>query len=268
MNGEWSVEHVLQWRGAASVGWLVVLLAWETVAPCYAWFRSTRERGLHAVVNFALALLNAVLIALVFIMLWRAAVDWSAGHRFGLLYHLDLPTAARALVAVLLLDAWSYGWHRANHRIPFLWRFHRVHHSDARMDVTTANRFHVGEILMSSLLRLPLIVLLGLRFGELVLYETLLQFVVQWHHANVAVPASVERVLRWFLVTPGLHRVHHSRHQPETDSNFASILPVWDRLFRSLLIRERPEEIRLGLDGFDGPGHQRLPGLLRTPFRD
>ncbi len=122
--------------------------------------------------------------------------------------------------------------------------------------------------MLSSLLRIPLIVLLGIRFGELVLYETLLQFVVQWHHANIAIPAPVERVMGWFVVTPGLHRVHHSRHQPETDSNYASLLPVWDRLFRSLRFRERPEEIRLGLDGWDDSGHQRLFGLLWTPLRN
>ncbi len=268
MTPDWSTPAVLQWRGAASFGWLVVLLAWETLAPCFVWFRSLRDRGTHAWVNFAVAVVNVVVVALVFVGLWKWTADWAARNSIGLLHWIDLPGWARLAAAVLLLDCWTYVWHRANHRLPFLWRFHRVHHSDARMDVTTANRFHLGEIVLSSLLRLSLIPLLGIRLGDLVLYETLLQGVVQWHHANIRLPARWEQALRWWVVTPGLHKVHHSRHPLETDSNYASLLPLWDRLFRSLRTRERPEEIAIGLDGFDAPEQQSVAGLARTPFTE
>jgi sterol desaturase/sphingolipid hydroxylase (fatty acid hydroxylase superfamily) len=261
------LAELQRWRGVASVGWLVALLAWETAAPCFACFADWSARGRHAARNLVVGLVNVVIVAGCFAVAWRAVADRAGAHRFGLLNWLGWPDALRAVVAVLLLDAWTYGWHRICHRVPLLWRFHRVHHGDAQMDVTTANRFHLGEIVASSLLRLPLLALLGVRFGELVLYETLLQFVVQWQHANIALPPAWERRLRRFVVTPGLHKVHHSRAQPETDSNFASLLPVWDRLFGSLRRRERPEEIRLGLDGFDDAERQRLAGLFREPFR-
>jgi sterol desaturase/sphingolipid hydroxylase (fatty acid hydroxylase superfamily) len=256
-----------RWRGFASVGWLVVLLLWETAAPFFPLFAGWRERGRHALRNLAVGLLNALMIAVLFALAWRAAAGWAEARHFGLLNLAALPVWLHALGAVLLLDVWTYWWHRVCHRVPLLWRFHRVHHGDAQMDVTTANRFHLGEIAASSLLRIGLLPLLGVRFGELVLYETLLQAVVQWQHANIGLPPMLERALRLVLVTPGLHKVHHSREQPETDANYASLLSVWDRVFGSLRWRERPEEIRLGLDGHDDAERQKLGGLFREPFR-
>ncbi|MBX3732819.1 MAG: sterol desaturase family protein [Verrucomicrobiae bacterium] len=267
MSGGDSIETVLRWRGAASFGWLVVLLAWESIRPARHWAAGWRDRGRHAVVNVALALGNVLMVALLFAWIWRWVAMESAARGLGLLHQAALPSWAHALAAILLLDAWTYAWHRICHRVPFLWRFHRVHHSDARMDVTTGNRFHAVEIALSAVLRIPLIPLLGIRFGDLVLYETLLQFVVQWQHANLVLPRRWERVLRWFVVTPGMHQVHHSRAPSETDSNYASILPVWDRLCRTLQLREHPERVDLGLDGEDVPGRQTIRGLMRRPFR-
>ncbi len=259
--------ELTRWRGFASLGWLVVLLAWETVAPFFPLFRSWRERGRHALRNVALGLANGLVTALVFAVAWKWVADSAAKHGFGLLNLGELPAWAHALLALLVLDLWTYWWHRVCHAVPLLWRFHRVHHSDAQMDVTTANRFHLGEIILSSVLRLPLLPLLGIHFGELVLYETLLQIVVQWQHANISLPPALERVLRLVVVTPGMHKVHHSRAQPETDSNYASLSSVWDTLFRSRRCRADLENILLGLEGKDSPGQQGLTGLLRDPFR-
>ena len=261
------VHELQRWRGLASFGWLVILLLWETAAPFFALFTSGCDRVRHAGRNLALGLVNALATALLFSLLWKWAADTATARGLGLLQVIGLSRWLHAVLAVLLLDAWTYAWHRICHGLPLLWRFHRVHHSDAQMDVTTANRFHLGEIILSSLLRLPLLVLLGVHFGELLLYETLLQFCVQWQHANIALPGLVERTLRIVLVTPGMHQVHHSRAQPDTDSNYASLLSVWDRLFGSLRRRGRLEEIRFGLEGFDDAERQRLPGLLREPFR-
>jgi len=251
----------------AALGWMVVLLSWESAAPARHWFANWRERGWHGAVNVLLALINVVVIAAGFAGLWRQAADWAALQQVGLLHILSLPGWVRFPAAIVLLDVWTYAWHRACHRVPLLWRFHRVHHSDARMDVTTGNRFHLGEIALSALLRLPLIPLLGLRFGELVIYETALQVVVQWHHANVALPARWERRFRWLLVTPGLHQVHHSRNPAETDSNYASLLSIWDRLFGSRRVREDSRSVPIGLDGCDSPSQQSVRGLLQLPFR-
>ncbi|HTH49566.1 MAG TPA: sterol desaturase family protein [Candidatus Limnocylindria bacterium] len=264
MTGAAELAH---WRGFASIGWLAVLLLWETASPFFTLFHGWQERGLHAVRNVTVGLLNGLCTALLFAVAWKWVADFTAAHHFGLLHLVLLPSWAHAVLALLLLDLWTYWWHRVCHLVPLLWRFHRVHHSDPQMDVTTANRFHLGEIILSSLLRLPLLALLGIHFGELVLYETLLQVVVQWQHANIGLPPTLDRLLGSLVVTPGMHKVHHSREQPETDSNFASLLPVWDLLFGSRRWRSDPEHIRLGLDGLDGAAHQKLCGLLREPFR-
>ena len=255
--------------GAALAG-LVVLLIVESLHPFFDLFRARSERGKHFARNLALGLVNSLLVAVVFAGLWVAAAAWAEARGFGLLNVLaesGLPGWAHALGAVLLLDAWTYAWHRMNHRVPFLWRFHRVHHADAQMDVTTASRFHVGEIALSSALRVPLIVLLGVWAWELVLYETLMFAVVQFHHANVALPPRLDRALRLVIVTPAMHKVHHSRWQPETDSNYSAFLSVWDRLFQSFRLRARLEEIDLGLDDFDGPEDRTFAGLMRMPMR-
>ena len=253
-------------QGAAALVGLAALLVLETAHPFFDLFRERRQRGRHLARNLALGAVNSVLVAVVFAGLWVAAAGWAEARGWGLLRLADLPGWLHAVGAVLLLDAWTYAWHRMNHRVPFLWRFHRVHHSDNQMDVTTASRFHTGEIVLSSLLRVPLILALGVTAWQLVLYETLMFAVVQLHHANVAFPARVEAVLNKVIVTPAMHKVHHSRWQPETDSNYSAFLSVWDRLFGSFRMRDRIDEIEFGLDAFDGDDRQSVAGMLRTPF--
>ena len=252
--------------GAALVG-LVALLLLEGAHPFVERFRERRDRGRHLARNLVLGALNSVLVAVVFAGLWVATAAWAEANGWGLLRFAALPGWLHAALAVLALDAWTYAWHRMNHRVPFLWRFHRVHHSDAQMDVTTASRFHTGEIVLSSLLRVPVILTLGASAWHLVLYETLMFAVVQFHHANVALPPRVEAVANKLIVTPAMHKVHHSRWQPETDSNYSAMLSVWDRLFGSFRWRDDPHAVELGLDEFDDDRHQTVGGMLRTPFR-
>jgi len=245
---------------------LGVLLLWESLSPFFS-FPAGSARLRHGTRNVLLGVLNAAVTVVAFVGLWWWAAAWAERHQFGLLHWLNLPTWVGWIAAILLLDAWTYAWHRMNHRIPFLWRFHRVHHSDPHMDVTTANRFHTGEILISSLLRIPLIMLIGLQIEQLALYEVLMFSVVQFHHANIGISQKWDRVLRCFIVTPYMHKVHHSRWQPETDSNYSSLLSIWDRLFRSFRMTERPGDLHLGLDEFDAENFQTLPGLLKTPLK-
>jgi sterol desaturase/sphingolipid hydroxylase (fatty acid hydroxylase superfamily) len=254
-------------RAPFAIGWLAVLLVWETAAPFFDYFRQRgRDRARHGGRNLTIGLLNNVLISLAFVALWALAAGWSEARRFGLLHRPEWPGWAHALCAVLILDLWTYGWHRLNHQLPFLWRFHRMHHSDPHMDVTTGSRFHAGEIALSSILRLPILALAGIQLGELVLYETAMFAVVQFHHANIGLPERLDRALRLLLVTPAMHKVHHSRCRPETDSNYSAFLSAWDRLFGTLRIHPRPHAIRFGLEGLDHARHQSLRGLLVTPF--
>jgi sterol desaturase/sphingolipid hydroxylase (fatty acid hydroxylase superfamily) len=256
-------------KTVCSVSVLALLLAWETWTPFFAYFsRAAGERSRHGLKNLALGVLNASVTGLLFVGLWWSTAAWAERQHFGLLRWVEFPAWARFAGAVLLFDAWMYLWHRLNHRVAFLWRFHRTHHSDPRMDVTTANRFHLGEILCSSVLRVPVIALLGLRLWELGLYEAAMFTVVQVHHANIALPPWLDRALRAVVVTPFMHKVHHSRWQPETDSNYSSLFSFWDRLFGTLRLREDPRTLQYGLAEFDPPKHHTLAGLLITPFRE
>jgi sterol desaturase/sphingolipid hydroxylase (fatty acid hydroxylase superfamily) len=244
---------------------LALLLLWETAAPYLRLFGNGRARAVHAVRNLALALINAAAGALILALLWTQVAHWATSKQFGILNALPLSGVPRAIAAVVLFDAWMYAWHRLNHRLPLLWRFHRVHHADPCMDVTTAHRFHVGEIVLSGLVRAPVLALLGMTLVELALYELLMFAIVQLHHANVALPGPLERACRLFVVTPHMHKVHHSRLRHETDSNYGSLFSWWDRVCRSFALRDDPRQIQFGLEQFDGPEQQRLTGMLGMP---
>jgi len=268
---DWGGFHlpvIEQVKIGSAIGLLALLLAWESLSPALYWFwRKNRERAAHGLRNIALGSLNSVVIALFFVQLWWAVASWTAAHQFGLLNWTGLHSWPRVVAAVLLLDAWTYFWHRLNHGVGFFWRFHRTHHSDREVDVTSASRFHFGELIWSSLLRLPIIAITGVEFGELVLYETLLFGVVQFQHANINVGTGVESWLRWVIVTPNYHRVHHSREMTEANTNFSSLISLWDVLFGTWCWRDDAEKISFGLDGFDEPRQHTLAGLLKTPLQ-
>lgn len=254
-------------RTVLAITWLILLLAWESAVPFFSFFAQRNQARLkHGVYNLLVGLPSALLPVLGFVGLLAEIAAWTERNHFGLLNALPLPGWGHALGALLILDLFTYFWHRANHRIPFLWRFHRVHHADASMDVTTASRFHVGEIVMSSALRAPLIVLSGIQLWELAVFETAMLLVVQFHHANIGVGPTLDQWLRTFIATPAMHKVHHSRLRPETDSNFTAFLSVWDRLFRTFRLRHDPHTIDFGLDEFDVPEHRTLAGLYKMPL--
>jgi sterol desaturase/sphingolipid hydroxylase (fatty acid hydroxylase superfamily) len=251
-----------QWQPFLAVFVLLLFLMWESVAP----FFPRRKRLRHATRNLTIAVLNAIVLAFVFASLTVLVADASQRHQWGLLRWLGLSGVALNVVAFGAFDMWMYWWHRLNHLVPFLWRFHRMHHSDPEMDVTTATRFHLGEITLSSLLRLLLIPLLGIPIEVLILFDVVQLPIISFHHANISLPDRVDKALKWFIVTPFMHKVHHSRIKPETDSNFSSLLSVWDRLFGSFVEKERYDQITFGLDQFDDEERQTVKGLLLTPF--
>jgi sterol desaturase/sphingolipid hydroxylase (fatty acid hydroxylase superfamily)/rhodanese-related sulfurtransferase len=255
-------------RMALSFALLVMFLVWESFAPMNDWFKGRGQARLeHGFRNIVVGLLNTIVVAVLFVQAWLWASNWAHDHRFGLLNWISLPTWSRFPAALLILDGWMYAWHRLNHGIPFLWRFHRVHHAERFLDVTSATRFHLGEISLSALIRIPLIFAFGIRFSDIVIYESLLFAVVQFHHANIRLPVAVENVLSKIIVTPNIHRVHHSRWQPETDSNFSSLLSFWDRTFGTKRVCADLQKIELGLDEF-GPEHDNLAGIMEAPLRE
>jgi sterol desaturase/sphingolipid hydroxylase (fatty acid hydroxylase superfamily) len=243
---------------------LVLVLTLESWLPA-AGNRYHRLR--HAARNLTLGSLNALAVAMLAAPLIANLAWWAEGRRFGLLNLLSLPPAMATGAAILLFDGWLYLLHRANHKFGFLWRFHRVHHSDPEMDATTAIRFHTGEVLISAALRLALIPLLGITLWQLLLYESLMAPVILFHHSNVNFPEKVDRWLRALVVSPAIHRVHHSRAQVETDSNYSIVFSFWDRIGGTFRLRRDGRPVDFGLDEYDSEEWQRVSKLLTTPFQ-
>jgi sterol desaturase/sphingolipid hydroxylase (fatty acid hydroxylase superfamily) len=239
-------SHVVYVKTAIPVLLLAFFWCWETWWP---FFGRRSERLRHAARNLSLAVCNTILLAVAFSAATVAVEEWTSRNQFGLLNANGLGRTIRWLLALVLLDGWMYVWHRANHSVPLLWRFHRMHHSDRNMDVTTATRFHLGEHVRSWLLRLGLIPLLGFEVWNLVVYDTLVITVIMFHHADISI-GRWDRWLRLFIVTPYMHKIHHSDWRPETDSNYSTVLSVWDRLAGTLRMRSEPRTIVFGLAEF------------------
>jgi len=242
---------------------LIIIFTLESAFPHY---RNREHRFEHAFPHVLTAIFNGIFTRLLLSGLTLQAIDWGGQHSLGFAHALPLPSYAKTAIIFVLFDIWMYFWHMANHRITFFWLFHRAHHADTEMDTTTALRFHPGELVLSTFIRMPVVIFLGMSFAELVLFETMLNISTLFHHSNMAVPEKWDRMLRTVMVTPNMHRVHHSIEMPETNSNFTSLLSVWDRLFRTFKAREDTRAITLGLPGFREKKWQRLAGFLFTPF--
>jgi sterol desaturase/sphingolipid hydroxylase (fatty acid hydroxylase superfamily) len=241
----------------------VAIFLLEGVFPHYPG-RSARIR--HAFPHVLTAVLNGFLTRFILTGVTVKAITMAESSSLGLSSGASLSPWARTAVLFVLFDIWMYWWHRANHRIPFLWRFHRAHHADIEMDTTTALRFHPGELVLSTFLRLPVVLVLGMSFAQLVFFEVLLNVSTLFHHSNLALPEKWDRRLRSVIVTPNMHRVHHSVEFAETNSNFTSLLSVWDRLFRSFRMRTDTRSITLGLARFREEKWQRFRGFIITPL--
>lgn len=221
------------------------------IATCaLLWSLESRRPLRRALPNIALA---ALVIALNLVL--SIGVAAVSGTRGGIV---------NAVLGIAALDLAAYAAHVALHKSALAWRFHRVHHSEPEVDVTTALRQHPGETLWRVAWQLLPIAALGLPFGVVVLYQTLSTLNAQLEHANLRLPERADRILRLLFVTPNMHKVHHSRLQRETDSNYANLFTLWDRLFGTYTPQTDLAALRYGLDGFDQP--QTLAALLRLPF--
>lgn len=189
---------------------------------------------------------------------------------WGFFNATDWPAWLEALAAVAVLDLAIYFQHRIFHYVPVLWRLHRMHHADLDVDVTTGARFHPIEILLSLGIKFVVIAALGASPVAVLIFEIALNGTSMFNHSNVRMPLIADRVLRWLVVTPDMHRVHHSIIRRETDSNFGFNFPWWDRLFRTY--RREPEaghdDMTLGIDQFRDPGELRIDRMLVQPFRN
>jgi sterol desaturase/sphingolipid hydroxylase (fatty acid hydroxylase superfamily) len=250
-------------RGTEAAVILAVLWTLEGLWPLVA---DRHGRTIHYAGNIALGLLNAAVTSALFATLLHNATATAAAADFGLLRWTGLNGWMGWAAALLLFDGWQYLWHRLNHRVPLLWRFHAVHHCDTEINASTALRFHVVEVALSSITRLAVLPLLGMELRHLVAYELVLLPVILVHHSNLRVPKRIDHAFRIVIVTPRVHWVHHSEFQPETDSNYSSVLSIWDWLFRTFRLRSNAEEIRLGLEDFEEREWRGALNALKIPF--
>jgi sterol desaturase/sphingolipid hydroxylase (fatty acid hydroxylase superfamily) len=237
-------------RAVPAVGGLAAFLAAEAVRP----FRAPVESKLrHVLRNFAIAGSNAVVVNLVFGGLLLAWADHATTAGWGLFSQLPLGFAGNVLTSVVVLDLIFYGAHWANHRVPVLWRFHRAHHSDVDFDTTTALRFHLGEVLWSTGIKAACVVVLGVSPWGLVAFETMLGLAAQWQHSNLRLPDRWDAALRLAIVTPNMHRIHHSRVPDEHNANYGTIFSWWDRLAGTYHLDVDQSGITIGLAEYPTP---------------
>lgn len=238
----------------------------EIVAP-----RRARKplRGRRWLTNWAMVVIDSLIVRIVFPAAAVGAALFAATHGLGLFNVMAAPPLLTGIIAFALLDLLIYAQHVIFHRVPALWRVHSVHHSDIDVDVTTALRFHPVEIVASMLVKAAAVVLLGAPPLAVLLFETVLNGMAIFNHANLKIPDRIERILRLFLVTPDMHRVHHSWEMPETNSNFGFNLSIWDRLFRTYRAQPRAGQtgMTLGLAGLQDETPTRLGYALALPFR-
>ncbi len=251
-------------RGAAFVTLLAALALAERRRPC----RGDARPAWRQVVNLTLVGLDTLVTRAVLPLVGIALAVRLRADGVGLFAALSWPEPVEVVLAVLALDCVIYFQHRLLHRVPLLWRAHRVHHADLAFDVTLGVRFHPFEIVLSQAVKLAAIAAIGPAPVAVLLFELVLQSGALFTHTDVAFPGRVERPLRWFLVTPSLHRVHHSTARDETDSNFGFSVVWWDRLFGTFRAAPRLPEATMpvGLPEFRTANAQSLVALLIQPF--
>jgi len=249
------------------LGVLAALMLWEVAAPRRALVQGRLRRWPG---NIGIAALNTLVLRLVAPGAAVGIAFWAEQAGIGLFNLVALPYWLAVLLSFLALDLLIYGQHVAFHKIGLFWRLHRMHHADLDIDATTGSRFHPVEILLSIAIKAAVVLLLGAPALAVLLFEVLLNATSMFNHANVRMPAGIDRVLRFLVVTPDMHRVHHSWHRDETDSNFGFNLPWWDRLFGTYQPQPRDghDGMTIGLTMFRDPGQLRLDRMLLQPFRN
>ena len=248
------------------LGIFALVALWELARPRR---RLTQPRWLRWYANLGVAGLNAALVWLLVPLAPVALAVIAAERGWGLLNLVELPFWLEIALAVVVLDCAIYLQHVLFHAVPALWRLHRMHHADLDFDVTTGSRFHPAEILLSLAIKLAVVVLLGPPAAAMLLFEVLLNATSMFNHGNLRLPARLDRVLRWAVVTPDMHRVHHSDNSAEANSNFGFNLPWWDRLFGTYRAQPRlgHERMTIGLEDFREQEDLHLHRMLAQPLR-
>jgi len=253
-------------RLAIFIAVLLIMIALELLIPRRQ-LRHSRWQRWSA--NFSLSLLSMVLMRFTIASAALFAATIASENKWGLLNHIDLGIGMQFILSIVLLDLAIYGQHRASHQWPWLWRLHKVHHTDLDFDVTTAIRFHPIEILLSMCYKVVCILIIGVNPVAVIIFEIILSSCALFNHSNVKLPLAIDKVLRLVLVTPDMHRVHHSVIQTETDSNYGFSMSVWDRLFGSYVAQPKlgHNNMTIGLSQYQHIDDVSVSRLLLMPFK-
>jgi sterol desaturase/sphingolipid hydroxylase (fatty acid hydroxylase superfamily) len=254
-------------RSGFFFGILIIMASWEYLAPRRV---LTVSKPIRWINNIALVFLNSFVVRLVLQIAAVGIATFAEKNGWGIFNYFDFPFWAAALISIIAMDFIIYLQHVMVHAIPTLWRLHRVHHADLDFDVTTGSRFHPLEIILSMLIKFATIIVLGPPVVAVIMFEIILNMTAMFNHSNVKLPIGFDRVLRFVLVTPDMHRVHHSVEDDEANSNFGFSLPWWDRLFGTY--RDQPrgghENMIIGIHKIrDMKQVSWLPGMLMIPFK-
>jgi sterol desaturase/sphingolipid hydroxylase (fatty acid hydroxylase superfamily) len=254
-------------RMSCFFGILAVMALWEVLAPRRALTVSKTVRWVN---NLGIVFFNSFLLRLIFPAAAVGMAAFAGTQGWGIFNYYEVPFWLAVVVSVIALDFIIYLQHVMVHAVPALWRLHRMHHADLDFDVTTGARFHPVEIILSMLIKFATIVVLGPPVLAVVIFEVLLNATAMFNHGNVRLPKALDRVLRLFVVTPDMHRVHHSVEDDEANSNFGFNLPWWDRLFGTY--RDQPraghEGMTIGIHKYRTPREVSwFPGMLLLPFK-
>ncbi len=261
------------WRLGFFLAGLVIFSFWEALTPrrpreISRWIRWPRNLGLNISSVVFLNLINAFLVRFLVPLTASGAAIWASSTGVGLMNWLDVPNILALIIGVILLDLLIYGQHVLFHWSPWLWRLHMIHHVDQELDATSGIRFHPVEILLSMLIKVAAVIALGVPFWGVVIFEIVLNVSAMFNHGNIRLPRQIDSALRKVIVTPDMHRVHHSVIPQETHSNFGFNLSIWDKIFRTY--RAEPEkgqmDMELGLPGFHNVARTGLGWMIAKPF--
>jgi sterol desaturase/sphingolipid hydroxylase (fatty acid hydroxylase superfamily) len=245
------------------VGGIIFFLILESLIPYRPNSISKVKRWIN---NLGITIFNSIVINLVFSAAIVGTASYVQTHKLGVLNMVQAPVWLKILFTVVFMDFILYVWHFLNHEMPLLWRFHRMHHSDLNMDVSTATRFHIGELSISAVIKISLIFFIGAPPVGVLIFESALVLCAQFHHSSIKVPKWFETVFWIFFVPPSMHRIHHSVVIKERDTNYGTILSLWDRFLGTLLSDVDQGKIRIGVGAYRRPEKLNFHHLLAMPF--
>lgn len=252
-------------RAGMLVGGIFLFWVIEGVFPLFQFeYKKLRHAALNLVLNGIFLVIG---LAFAGLLVWSSA--YVNEHAFGVLHWVELPLWAQAVLGVLLLDFFgAYLIHWIEHKIPILWRFHLVHHSDTTVDVTTGLRHHPGEAVFRMIFTIIGVIIVGAPIWIVFLYQSISALFAHLTHANIRMPKKLDRALSWIFITPLMHKVHHHYTQPLTDTNYGNIFAVWDRLFGTFAQVEDTNDLRYGIDThMEDSENGHLGNLLKIPFQ-